>query len=90
LQECQALAEENPTLAPSAETICDAVRTLEQIAKALDDLSANARRAFVLRHIDGLTLVETAARLGVSRTMVRRYLVQSLAACYVVIESESE
>lgn len=87
IEECMALAEQNPALAPSTEAICSAVQALEKIAQALDGLPPAARRAFVLRHIDGLTLVGIAQRLGVSHTMVSKYLVQGLVACHRIIEA---
>lgn len=87
LEECIALAQQNPALAPSTDDICSAVQALEKISEALDQLSDKARQAFVLRHIDGYKLEEIAEQLKVSRTMVRKYLVQGLVACHQVIEA---
>ena len=84
--ECSALMQDNPALAPSAEVICSAVQALAKIAETLDRFPDNPRQAFVLRFIDGLTLVEIAHRLNVSHTMVRKYLVQVLAACNQTVE----
>lgn len=89
IEQCMALAEESPALAPSTEAICSAVEALEKIAQALDTLSDNARRAFVMRHIDGLTLKEIAEHIGVSITMIRKYLVQGLVACHRVMDSDT-
>lgn len=89
VKECSALMRENPALAPSAEAVFAAVEALEKIATALDKLPDNARHAFVLRYLDNLTLVEIAERLDVSHTMVRKYLVQVLAACHQIIEPQT-
>lgn len=86
--ECMALAKQNPVLAPSTEAICSAIQALKSVAEALDGLPPQVERAFVLRHIDGLTLVDIAEQLEVSHTMVRKYLVQGLAACHHVFEAE--
>lgn len=89
LEECQALAEAHPTFAPSAEAICEAVSILEKIALALDGLSPKARKAFLLRHVDGLKHKQIAQQLSVSKTMVQRYLVQGLVACHAVLQEEA-
>lgn len=45
----------------------DAQRRLEELDRALEQLAPNAHAAFVLHRRDGMTLEETAQRLGVSR-----------------------
>ncbi|KYF89579.1 hypothetical protein BE18_13915 [Sorangium cellulosum] len=40
----------------------------------LDRLSTRRRMAFVLRHVQGLDMLETAAALGVSESTLRREL----------------
>lgn len=86
LEECTVLAEQNPTCAPSSEDARAALQALEHIARALEQLSEKAQNAFILRNIDGLTLVDIASELNVSKTMVRKYLAQGLVACYNVLE----
>ncbi|MEG0862039.1 MAG: sigma-70 family RNA polymerase sigma factor [Pseudomonas sp.] len=68
--------------APSAEQVMAAVQALEQIARALDAMSARARQAFVMRHLDGLSHAEIAERLQVSTKTVQTYLVQALLQCH--------
>ncbi len=74
---------------PSAEDVYLAINALDTISQALDKLPIHVRQAFILRHIDGLTQSAIAEHLGVSATMVQKYLIQSLVACQQVFETES-
>jgi RNA polymerase sigma-70 factor (ECF subfamily) len=58
----------------SDHTSREAMRSLYAV---LDRLDANARLAFVLRHADGLELVEIAAALGCSLATVKRKLAKA-------------
>lgn len=62
-------------------TQLDARRHLEEIDRVLLTLPHKARATFVLNRRDGLTLEEIGKQLGVSRPMVKKYLVRALAAC---------
>lgn len=73
---------------PSSEQLLVAVQTLELIAQVLDKLADKPKQAFLLRHIHCLTQAEIAEQMGVSVTMVRKYLVQGLMACHHVIEDD--
>ena len=67
--------------APSPEETLMAVQALEQIANALQNLSAKARDAFLLHYLEELPQAAVAAQLKVSTRMVQKYLVQALLAC---------
>jgi RNA polymerase sigma factor (sigma-70 family) len=56
-------------------------RQLTALDRALARMSPKARAAFVLQRRDGCTLDEIAARLGVSRTMVKKYLARVVVQC---------
>lgn len=86
LAECAQLAQDNPLLVPSSEQIFSAVQILGVISSALEGVPEKAQQAFIFRFIDGLTLADTAEKLSVSHTMVRKYLVQCLAACHDIFE----
>lgn len=47
---------------------------LEALHRTLERLSTRRRMAFVLRHVHGLEMLETAAALGISESTVRREL----------------
>ncbi|HEY2409214.1 MAG TPA: sigma-70 family RNA polymerase sigma factor [Polyangiaceae bacterium] len=52
----------------------EALRALHRV---LDRLSARRRHAFVLRHVQGLEMLEAAAALGVSESTLRRELLRA-------------
>src|SRR5690606_4347142 len=60
--------------APSPEDAAWARLKLDQVAAALADAPSNARLAFRLHKIDGLTHAEIAERMGVSRSSVEKYV----------------
>jgi RNA polymerase sigma-70 factor (ECF subfamily) len=61
---------------------------LAALDRALARLSPKARAAFVLQRRDGCTVDEIAARLGISRSMVKKYLAKVLLQCGRQIRSE--
>ncbi|CAB3869475.1 sigma-70 family RNA polymerase sigma factor [Achromobacter deleyi] len=68
-------------LEPSAEERVQTLQSLQALDAALDGLSSKARMAFLYSQLDGMTHVQIAARLGVSPTMVRKYIAQALRRC---------
>jgi RNA polymerase sigma-70 factor (ECF subfamily) len=66
----------------SPEDLCLAVEELVRIDAALRCLSTRAREAFLLNQYEGMGYAEIAARLGVSVSMVRKYVAQALDACW--------
>lgn len=66
---------------PDPQEILLAIEALEQIGRALQAVSENARNAFLLHYLDDRTHAEVAAVLGVSTRMVQKYLVQALVKC---------
>ncbi len=80
----QALLNVEEPVAPSAESIVEISQALFLIDQALDGLSPKAKSAFIYSQIDGLTYAEIAARLGVSTSMVRKYIAQALARCFLI------
>jgi RNA polymerase sigma factor (sigma-70 family) len=53
----------------------------EALGRALEQHSPRAYTTMILHRCDGVPLKEIAERLGVSYTMVKRYLAQGLAFC---------
>ncbi|MBP3862408.1 MAG: RNA polymerase sigma factor, partial [Pseudomonas sp.] len=49
--------------------------------EALQQLSPNARQALLLSRIDGMTQAQIAVELGVSPSMVAKYIGQALRHC---------
>lgn len=56
-------------------------RRVQALDRALARLSPKTRAAFVLQRRDGCTLDEIAAKLGVSRAMVKKYLTKAILQC---------
>jgi RNA polymerase sigma-70 factor (ECF subfamily) len=56
----------------------DAQQCLEQLEEALEELSPKARATFILHRRDGLSIEEIGVRLGISRPMVKKYLMRAL------------
>jgi len=67
--------------APSPEATLLARERLRQLDAALDELPPKARLALLLNRIDGLTFAEIALRLGVSESMVAKYIGRALRHC---------
>lgn len=68
--------------AASGEEIRMAVEEIVRIDAALATLPAKAREAFILSQFEELGYAEIAERLGVSVSMVRKYVARALAACW--------
>ncbi|MFJ4392740.1 sigma-70 family RNA polymerase sigma factor [Pseudomonas soli] len=68
--------------APSEEQRLLILDTLERLDLALQRLKPRARQAFLLAQLDGLSLVQIAQRLDVSRATVERDLAKALGVCY--------
>lgn len=78
----EALARLAPALQPDPETRQILFETLVEIDRLLDGLPTQVRRAFLLTQLDGLSQADVAARLGVSVSTVKRYLLQAMERCY--------
>lgn len=76
-----------PSVVPSPEERALLLESLERIAIALDALSDKARRAFLMSQLDGLTYAQIAQEVGVSVSMVRRYMAQGLRQCLLALEN---
>lgn len=63
------------------ETIHLARERLTQLDLALAELPTNCARALMLSRMDGLTYAEIGEQLGVSQSMVARYIAQALKHC---------
>jgi RNA polymerase sigma-70 factor (ECF subfamily) len=60
--------------APSAEAAYGARQRLAAVYKALDELSPQCRRVFVLHKLEGLPHQQVADRLGISRSTVEKHM----------------
>jgi len=67
--------------APHAERILDGEQRLRALEEALQELGPKCRAVFVLFHFDELSQREIADRLGISVSMVEKYVKQALTHC---------
>lgn len=59
----------------------DQARRLEMLERALAELPATCRDSFLLRKIEGLSHLQIAARLGISRSLVEKHIVNAMKHC---------
>lgn len=72
-----AIASHPEPLAPSPEERALIIEALCEIDTLLDGLPVKARQAFLLSQVEGLTYAEIAGRLGVSLSMVKKYMLRA-------------
>lgn len=80
-QEDSDLAGEVACPSPAPEAALLASERLEILDEALMQLSPNARQALLLNRVEGLTQAQIAQQLGVSESMVAKYIGQALRHC---------
>ncbi len=70
--------EDNDKFAPSAERTVSAEQELDQIYQVVDQMPDKVRQAFLMHRGKDLSYAEIAAELGVSTSMVEKYIIQAL------------
>src|SRR2546427_2041027 len=73
------LSERLPDSKPSPEEVCSTAEARNRLVEGVQRLSPKLRRAFQLRHIDGLTTKEAAHVLGVPQGTVKARLARARA-----------
>ncbi len=63
---------------------------LNRLRQALQDLPPNCRDALLLNRVEGLGHAQIAARLGVSASMVSKYIMQALRHCAVAMREDAD
>ena len=71
---------------PSPEDAAAARQRLRHLVEAVETLPPKTRRAFKLHKFDGLSQVETAGRLGVTRKTVEKQLAAALKQLVAKLE----
>lgn len=70
--------EEDDKFAPSAERTVSAEQELDKIYEIMDQMPPKVRRAFVLHRGKDMSYSEIAAEMGVSNSMVEKYIIEAL------------
>ena len=81
----EVLDSEELFFSPSPQLLMDQNQRLQQIQQALSELPAACRESFLLRKLEGLSHVEIAERLGVSRSVVEKHIVNAMKHCRIRI-----
>ncbi|MHA7917661.1 sigma-70 family RNA polymerase sigma factor [Alloalcanivorax xenomutans] len=74
--------------APSSEELATVVELLTEVVGWLESLPEKPRQAFIMSRLDGLSHAEIAERLGVSVSMVKKYVAQALLHCLALNETD--
>lgn len=77
----EALALQPAATAPSPEQRALLLETLCEIDALLNGLPAKVRQAFLLSQLEGMRYAEIAERLGVSLSMVKKYMLRAMTHC---------
>lgn len=85
-REAHALILAEQAQAPSAQEVNELIDALEQVARLLDGLAEKPRRAFLMFRLDGASQAEIAAELGVSVSMVKKYVAEGLLHCHRALQ----
>ena len=81
----EVLDSEERFYSPSPQLLMDQDQRLDMLQKALAELPAACRECFLLRKIEGLSHPEIAERLGVSRSVVEKHIVNAMKHCRIRI-----
>lgn len=79
---------EVPSREPPADRAIEAKQDLSRIEAMLDELPVNCRKALWLSRVEGLSHAGVAARLGVSESMVAKYIARALDRCENTLHGE--
>ncbi|MDK9687106.1 sigma-70 family RNA polymerase sigma factor [Halomonas sp. LC1] len=85
-REAYAEMEAEHSFAPSAEEVNEVLDILERVASLLEGLGEKPRRAFLRFRLDGASQAEIAEELGVSVSMVKKYVAQGLLHCHLALQ----
>ena len=86
LRQCEPLEvlDSEARFAPcSPHTSHDQGQRLEMLDRALAELPTACRDSFLLRKLEGLSHLQIAARLGISRSLVEKHIVNAMKHCRV-------
>ena len=74
---------------PSAEDLSLITEALTSIVKMLEALPEKCQKAFILNRLHGLGHGEIATQLGVSKSMIKKYMAQAMLHCYQVMYADT-
>lgn len=75
------IPEDIPNGMPTSDTVIDYQQRLAIVRNAVEELPPRCREVFMLHKFEGLSHVEVAGHLGISRNMVEKHIIRGLAHC---------
>ncbi|EJM38149.1 RNA polymerase sigma factor, sigma-70 family [Pseudomonas sp. GM33] len=75
------LDSEESSFIPSPHKVLDHGQRLDMLQRALAELPRLCRESFLLRKIEGLSHLEIAGQLGISRALVEKHIVNAMKHC---------
>lgn len=76
------------SVAPSSQDLVEVVELLTEMAILLEALPEKPRKAFIMSRIEGQTYSEIAECLGVSVSMIKKYMAKAILHCFDVLNAE--
>jgi RNA polymerase sigma-70 factor (ECF subfamily) len=86
----EALAAQPEALGPNPEERAIVVETLVEIDAMLGGLAPKVREAFLLSQLQGLRYADIAGRLGVSVSMIKKYMLQAITHCMALQQAHMQ
>ncbi|OLF52992.1 sigma-70 family RNA polymerase sigma factor [Pseudomonas chlororaphis] len=83
VESLEVLDNEERFFSPSPHTCIDHGQRLDMLQRALAELPTLCRESFLLRKLEGLSHPEIAERLGISRSLVEKHIVNAMKHCRV-------
>lgn len=71
--------------APSEEDLLVISQSLAMIVNMLDALPVKCQQAFLMSRFDGMCHSDIAEQLGVSKSMIKKYMAKAMLHCYQLI-----
>lgn len=68
---------------PSPQTSLDQGQRLDMLQRALAELPRLCRESFLLRKLEGMSHLQIAEQLGISRSLVEKHIVNAMKHCRV-------
>lgn len=75
---------------PLPEQQAEAAQRVAKLREALQSLPPNCRDALLMNRLDGLGHAQIAQRLGVSASMVSKYIMQALRHCAMALREDAD
>ncbi|WP_101675012.1 sigma-70 family RNA polymerase sigma factor [Alloalcanivorax mobilis] len=75
-------------VAPSSQSLVEVVELLTAVARLLEGLPEKPRRAFLMSRLEGRSHGEIAKALGVSVSMIKKYVARALLHCLDLLDED--